>query len=207
MASKENGGQRAGSATPEPAPLELLCGNLQFTTAVGDDLRSLGFRIHCASSIKVVPDVPCGWALHTLQRLRTGQELQFVVVTWNPSMEHLRELERFQPHVLVSGELLGPNLAVALKDIIPRVVRDERYELVLRGPALLTEKEEVMLGYLARGYSAEEIAAALELAEHSVSNRITTILSKLGVNGRVAAALHFWGIGQLFEDVPQRSAV
>lgn len=56
-------------------------------------------------------------------------------------------------------------------------------------PDPLTERETEILRLMAGGYSNREIAAAFQLAEGTVKNHISNILSKLGVRDRTRAVL------------------
>jgi DNA-binding NarL/FixJ family response regulator len=56
-------------------------------------------------------------------------------------------------------------------------------------PDPLTEREVEVLRLVTGGYSNREIADALGLAEGTVKNHLSTILSKLGVRDRTRAVL------------------
>ena len=56
-------------------------------------------------------------------------------------------------------------------------------------PDPLTERETEILRLMAGGYSNREIAAAFQLAEGTVKNHISNILSKFGVRDRTRAVL------------------
>ena len=56
-------------------------------------------------------------------------------------------------------------------------------------PDPLTERETEILRMMAGGYSNREIAGAFQLAEGTVKNHISNILSKLGVRDRTRAVL------------------
>ncbi len=67
----------------------------------------------------------------------------------------------------------------------------------LDSPDPLTERETEVLRLMAVGYSNREIAAAFELAEGTVKNHISSILSKLGVRDRTRAVLRAVELGLL----------
>ncbi|MBS3965782.1 MAG: response regulator transcription factor [Truepera sp.] len=54
----------------------------------------------------------------------------------------------------------------------------------------LTEREAMILRYLARGDSNQQIAEALNVSEKTVRNRLSEIFSKLRLNNRTQAALY-----------------
>lgn len=59
----------------------------------------------------------------------------------------------------------------------------------------LSEREREVLALIARGASNKEIASALFLAEGTVKNHVTNILTKLGVGDRTQAALRARELG------------
>jgi DNA-binding NarL/FixJ family response regulator len=65
----------------------------------------------------------------------------------------------------------------------------------LRTPDPLTKREIEMLRMMATGYSNREIAAACFVAEGTVKNHISSILSKLGVRDRTRAVLRALHLG------------
>jgi len=62
-------------------------------------------------------------------------------------------------------------------------------------PDPLTERETEILRLMAGGYSNREIAGAFDLAEGTVKNHISSILSKLGVRDRTRAVLRAVELG------------
>jgi DNA-binding NarL/FixJ family response regulator len=56
-------------------------------------------------------------------------------------------------------------------------------------PEQLTERETEILRLVSAGYSNKEIARALDVAEGTVKNHVSNILSKLGVRDRTRASL------------------
>ena len=61
--------------------------------------------------------------------------------------------------------------------------------LSLDRPDPLTERETEILRLMAGGYSNKEIANALDVAEGTVKNHVSNILSKMGVRDRTRAVL------------------
>ena len=68
-----------------------------------------------------------------------------------------------------------------------RLVREVRAP---ERPDVLTERETEVLALLAEGQSNKQIAGALFIGEKTVKTHVSSILSKLGVPSRTAAALH-----------------
>ena len=68
-----------------------------------------------------------------------------------------------------------------------RLVREVRAP---ERPDVLTQRETEVLGLLAEGQSNKQIAGSLFIGEKTVKTHVSSILSKLGVPSRTAAALH-----------------
>ncbi|MBW4699756.1 MAG: response regulator transcription factor [Aphanocapsa lilacina HA4352-LM1] len=80
---------------------------------------------------------------------------------------------------------LGPTIA-------PKVFSSVRPAAIWPGPAdvgLLNERDLAILKLLATGLNNREIARALHLAEGTIKNHLTQILSQLGLRDRTQAAL------------------
>ena len=58
------------------------------------------------------------------------------------------------------------------------------------GPEMLTDRETEVLCLVAGGLSNREIARSLQIGEKTVKTHVSSILSKLGVPSRTAAALY-----------------
>lgn len=65
----------------------------------------------------------------------------------------------------------------------------------LDSPDPLTERETEILRLMAGGYSNKEIANSLGVAEGTVKNHVSNILSKLGVRDRTRAVLKAFELG------------
>jgi DNA-binding NarL/FixJ family response regulator len=89
--------------------------------------------------------------------------------------------------------ILQPSVA---SKVLAELSRLSSQPLQVAGPlSLLSERERDVLQLIARGASNKEIAAALFLAEGTVKNHITNILTKLGVSDRTQAALRARELG------------
>lgn len=65
----------------------------------------------------------------------------------------------------------------------------------LEQPDPLTERETEILRLMAGGYSNKEIAAALNVAEGTIKNHVSNVLSKMGVRDRTRAVLKAFEAG------------
>jgi DNA-binding NarL/FixJ family response regulator len=65
----------------------------------------------------------------------------------------------------------------------------------LEQPDPLTERETEILRLMAGGYSNKEIANALNVAEGTVKNHVSNVLSKMGVRDRTRAVLKAFEAG------------
>ena len=64
-------------------------------------------------------------------------------------------------------------------------------------PDPLTDRETEILRLMAGGYSNKEIANSLNVAEGTVKNHVSNILSKMGVRDRTRAVLKAFELGQI----------
>ena len=67
----------------------------------------------------------------------------------------------------------------------------------LEQPDPLTDRETEILRLMAGGYSNKEIANTLGVAEGTVKNHVSNILSKMGVRDRTRAVLKAFELGQI----------
>lgn len=94
---------------------------------------------------------------------------------------------------LASG---GTMIQPAVTDRVLKGLEGIRSEFEsLDPPDPLTERETEILRLMAGGYSNREIAGTFELAEGTVKNHISNILSKLGVRDRTQAVLRAVELG------------
>jgi DNA-binding NarL/FixJ family response regulator len=88
--------------------------------------------------------------------------------------------------------VLQPSVASKVLAELSRLANDRPAPTEL---AKLSERERDVLRLIARGASNKEIAAALFLAEGTVKNHVTSILTKLEVDDRTQAALRARELG------------
>ncbi len=91
-------------------------------------------------------------------------------------------------HTLAEG---GTLIAPSITDRMLRAIRSGPSPVGADAPAVpgLTEREQEVLRLVAQGYSNREIAGVLFLAEGTVKNHVSTILTKLGARDRTNAVL------------------
>jgi DNA-binding NarL/FixJ family response regulator len=105
------------------------------------------------------------------------------------SLERLAEAIRT---VAGGGTLLQP----AVTERILRGALEAGYEFPsLEPPDPLTDREVEVLRLMTGGYNNREIAESLGVAEGTVKNHISSILSKLGVRDRTRAVLKWLEMG------------
>ena len=90
------------------------------------------------------------------------------------------------------GSLVQPAVTQRLLSGLERMHNDFTS---LDRPDPLTERETEILRLMAGGYSNKEIANSLSVAEGTVKNHVSNILSKLGVRDRTRAVLKAFELG------------
>jgi len=94
--------------------------------------------------------------------------------------------------VAAGGSLVAPVVTQRLLTGLERMNNDFTS---LDRPDPLTERETEILRLMAGGYSNKEIAGSLNVAEGTVKNHVSNILSKLGVRDRTRAVLKAFELG------------
>ena len=94
--------------------------------------------------------------------------------------------------VAAGGSLVAPAVTQRL---LAGVERMQNQFTSLDQPEPLTERATEILRLMASGYSNKEIANSLRVAEGTVKNHVSNILSKLGVRDRTRAVLKALEIG------------
>jgi DNA-binding NarL/FixJ family response regulator len=92
------------------------------------------------------------------------------------------------------GSVINPAVTARVLQSIHRLGAD--FE-ALPVPEPFTKRETEILQMMANGYSNREIAKAMFVAEGTVKNHISSILSKLGVRDRTRAVLRALHLGLL----------
>jgi len=105
------------------------------------------------------------------------------------SLEQLVEAVRT---VAAGGSLVAP---MVTQRLLAGVGRMQNQFTSLEQPDPLTERETEILRLMAGGYSNKEIANSLGVAEGTVKNHVSNILSKLGVRDRTRAVLKAFELG------------
>ena len=105
------------------------------------------------------------------------------------SLEQLVEAVRT---VASGGSLVAP---MVTQRLLAGVGRIHNQFTSLEQPDPLTERETEILRLLSGGYSNKEIANSLKVAEGTVKNHVSNILSKLGVRDRTRAVLKALELG------------
>jgi DNA-binding NarL/FixJ family response regulator len=90
------------------------------------------------------------------------------------------------------GSLVAP---MVTQRLMAGVARMQNQFTSLEQPDPLTERETEILRLLSGGYSNKEIANSLKVAEGTVKNHVSNILSKLGVRDRTRAVLKALELG------------
>ena len=94
--------------------------------------------------------------------------------------------------VAAGGSLVAPVVTQRLLSGLERMQNDF---VSLDRPDPLTDRETEILRLMAGGYSNKEIANSLGVAEGTVKNHVSNILSKLGVRDRTRAVLKAFELG------------
>lgn len=100
----------------------------------------------------------------------------------------LDELVNAVKTVADGGSLVKPVVTQRLRDRIASSPTKVDYGS-LEAPDPLTDRELEILRLMAGGYSNKEIASTLHVAEGTVKNHVSNVLSKLGVRDRTRAVL------------------
>ncbi|ASR36142.1 DNA-binding response regulator [Prauserella marina] len=101
------------------------------------------------------------------------------------------------------GSLVQPALTDRLLKATDQLPTPDDFD-DLPPPLPLTDREQEILRLLAGGFANREIATALHLAEGTVKNHVSSLLTKLGVRDRTRAVLRALQHGLLTDSTEQR---
>lgn len=175
------------------ASVSVRCGVEYFAASTSESLARAGLPIERDGRVWLVLDAPSGYALDVLEReSEPGRAL--LVATWNPCPEHLEDLWELGPAALLGGEYLDRNPAGHLAEVLEVVGRGERVRMTPWERSPLTAAERRMLQHSVRGASNKGVARELGIHEQTVSNTLSRVYDKLGLDGREQAWLYYWGV-------------
>lgn len=102
---------------------------------------------------------------------------------------HARQLHGYLRSVLDGQCVMSNEATTACFDFIRQLPRERAQAGASPARALLTEHELQLLRLVAMGYSNREIAQRLYIGEGTVKKQLSMLLSKLGLENRVQAAV------------------
>ena len=175
------------------ACLAVRCGVPFLARAVAGSLAAAGLQIDPHARTTLLLDAPSGYALHALEAADAARA-GMIVATWNPCPEYVEDLWDLGPAALLSGEYLDRDPAGRLADAFEGLASGERVRLTPWRRTALTPNERRMLHYSVRGTTNREVGMELHVQEQTVSNNLTRIYDKLGLEGREHAVLYYWGV-------------
>ena len=179
------------SATPA---VSVLCGVDFAAPGALPGLLGLDLRVEPDAPLKLLLDLPRGYAVRTLEGSHKPTP-GVIAVTWNPCPDHLEDLVDLRPAALLSGEFfLRRDLPSAFAEVLGMASRGEQYRFTPGPRTALTPRERAALRYIVRGWSDRRIGERLCVREQSVKNISRRLYRKLGVDNHVQAALYYWGL-------------
>jgi len=166
---------------------------------VKPDVVLLDMRMPGMSGLDVVNSLSARHALPPTIILTTFDDDQLVLAGLKAGARgyllkdvSLEQLVDAVKTVAGGGSLVAPGVTQRLLSGLGRMQNDFTS---LDRPDPLTERETEILRLMAGGYSNKEIANSLGVAEGTVKNHVSNILSKLGVRDRTRAVLKAFELG------------
>lgn len=146
------------------------------------------FADACAEpSATLLVDLPRGRALRALASGDCEASRCFIV-TENPCADYWEDLWAYRPRLLAAA-VTAEELAM----LVRRACIGGPLRFTPEARVRLTPAERALLRGLSRGASNKRLATSLGVSEHTVQNRLSRILEKLGANNRTQAALYYLG--------------
>jgi len=169
-----------GSATTEQEAIDLIT-------------PSSPHKLLCLLVDNIAPD--CGVAIAALVQQLNAESRAVLIVT------NIEKLHALAPnpqlfHALCSITSVGRGgltrclqaLASSADPYIDPALQQGLQELKQSGAPILTAREREILGFVAAGFTNKQIAHQVFIAETTVRDYVSTILIKIGVANRAAAA-------------------
>jgi len=173
-----------------------------------------GYRLHSPDVVLMDIRMPGINGVEATRRIKsTWPEARILILTTFDDDEYVFEGLRAGALGYLLKDVSGSDLANAIRTVAsggaliePSVARKVVAEFARLTPTSstlknladpLSAREIEILKVLARGYTNKEIAAHLHLAEGTVKNYVTSILSKIGARDRTQAALRAQELGLL----------
>ncbi len=173
-----------------------------------------GYRLHSPDVVLMDIRMPGINGVEATRRIKsTWPEARILILTTFDDDEYVFEGLRAGALGYLLKDVSGSDLANAIRTVAaggaliePSVARKVVAEFARLTPTSSTVKnladplsarEIEILKVLARGYTNKEIAAHLHLAEGTVKNYVTSILSKISARDRTQAALRAQELGLL----------
>lgn len=205
-----NAGQPLQSSAGQPSPLkppdhslpdetytfDVYCGIPSIAQIFSSWLSDEGSFFEPCASIKLIIDVPHGFAVRTLAAAKStelptlsGDDSRLVIVTYNSCPEYWEDLWDLEPDIL----LVNPVGRQDFKEPIARAASGQNYRITPRYTTQLNRTERRMLQLVAQGWHNRAIADELCVQEKTIANALTRIFNKLNVSSRMEAILYYWG--------------
>lgn len=169
--------------------VSVMCGCGAITGLVATQLEACGFVVVPDAQLRLIIDMPTGFAFATLLD-GTGAARPTVVVTGNTCPEYCENLVAAGAQILIADRDANYPIAQALV----HAIAGARYRAAAECPTVLTLTEQRVLHLLACGCASQQIAEQLRLGRQTVRNMLTAIYHKLDVADRQAAQNYYWGV-------------
>ncbi|HEX8219825.1 MAG TPA: LuxR C-terminal-related transcriptional regulator [Chloroflexia bacterium] len=186
-----------GLSSQHAHTFDIWCNVSYLAYTVTAALAKQGLTYDISSPTKIIMDNPHGFALRVLETL-DRKDLCLIAVTFNLCVEYWEDLWNLHPNVL----LVNPKHEHDFASAIRRVLVGDEYCLTPKGASTLNSTERLILQYLARGCSNQEIASRINMQEKSVRNTLSAMYRKLGVKKREQAIMYYWGLWHDAVNIP-----
>lgn len=180
---------RGISSNHQARSLDIVSGMPHVIPGMSFAIERAGFFVADVADVSLVVDVPVGFAMVAMEH-HVPRGLRVIVTTRNTCPEYVEDLWDCRPNALLAGQ----SLIRCLPEAVARIDGGDTYRLTPGCETHLTPSERQVLRLLARGRNNAAIARHLHVRSQTVANTLTQVYAALGVSGREAAILHYWGI-------------